>query len=151
VLESSRMTDLAARFAINAPDVVAEKFDGEYVILNLQNGRYYALSGPAAAVWDDVIAGHTPEFLIAAVEKRAPARMHGVRSLLASLVSEGLVAADPGKGPPAEQPLSTNSIAGSDGDLGFEVYDDMADLILADPIHDVDEKSGWPARHSDQA
>jgi hypothetical protein len=26
----------------------------------------------------------------------------------------------------------------------IEVYDDLSDLILADPIHDVDEKQGWP-------
>lgn len=26
----------------------------------------------------------------------------------------------------------------------IEVYDNLADLILADPIHDVDNEAGWP-------
>jgi hypothetical protein len=28
----------------------------------------------------------------------------------------------------------------------MEVFDDMADLIKADPIHDVDDVAGWPVR-----
>jgi hypothetical protein len=27
-----------------------------------------------------------------------------------------------------------------------EIFDDLADLILADPIHDVEETAGWPVR-----
>ena len=27
----------------------------------------------------------------------------------------------------------------------IEVFDDLAELIFADPIHDVDEQVGWPA------
>ena len=27
----------------------------------------------------------------------------------------------------------------------IEVFDDLAGLIFADPIHDVDEQIGWPA------
>ena len=26
----------------------------------------------------------------------------------------------------------------------LEIYDDLSDLILADPIHDVDNAEGWP-------
>ena len=29
--------------------------------------------------------------------------------------------------------------------LLLETYEDMKDLILADPIHDADEQVGWPA------
>ena len=27
----------------------------------------------------------------------------------------------------------------------IEIFDDLAELIFADPIHDVDEQAGWPA------
>ena len=27
---------------------------------------------------------------------------------------------------------------------GIEVFDDLAELIFGDPIHDVDEQAGWP-------
>jgi hypothetical protein len=26
------------------------------------------------------------------------------------------------------------------------VFDDLADLLIADPVHDVDEEAGWPHR-----
>ena len=28
----------------------------------------------------------------------------------------------------------------------LEIYDDMAELILSDPIHEVDEDVGWPRK-----
>ena len=33
----------------------------------------------------------------------------------------------------------------SDEEPRIEVFDDLAELILADPIHDVDEQAGWPS------
>ena len=38
-------------YEINAPDVIAETFDGEPVILNLADGRYFSLSGIASSIW----------------------------------------------------------------------------------------------------
>jgi hypothetical protein len=32
----------------------------------------------------------------------------------------------------------------------IEVYDDLAELMLADPIHDVDEQAGWPTPRQTQ-
>jgi hypothetical protein len=29
-----------------------------------------------------------------------------------------------------------------------DVYDDLAELIYADPVHDVDEQAGWPKKRS---
>ena len=40
--------DELSKYAINAPDVVAEDFDGQIVILNLANGHYFSLKGIAA-------------------------------------------------------------------------------------------------------
>ena len=60
----------AAAYAINAPDVVAEDFDGKIVVLNLADGRYFSLEGigarlakrgsPYASVFDALLglAGH---------------------------------------------------------------------------------------------
>ncbi len=141
------MVDIADRFSINTPDVVAERFDGEYVILNLQSGKYFALSGAAPAVWDDVMAGHSPASLATAVGERDPAKSDKISNFLHALIAEALIVSAPGKAPAASPPLSTDILLRGAGDLRFEVFDDMADLILADPIHDADEESGWPVRH----
>ena len=31
----------------------------------------------------------------------------------------------------------------------LEAYEDLAELIYADPIHDVDEQAGWPKQRQD--
>jgi hypothetical protein len=31
-------------------------------------------------------------------------------------------------------------------DPAFEKYDDMADLILLDPVHEIDQEKGWPKK-----
>ncbi|MBN9011127.1 MAG: hypothetical protein J0H63_13740, partial [Rhizobiales bacterium] len=30
-----------------------------------------------------------------------------------------------------------------------DTYDDMRDLVLTDPVHEVDEEAGWPTRRED--
>jgi hypothetical protein len=46
---------------------------------------------------------------------------------------------------------STEMLADGAQDIVFEVYEDMQDLILSDPIHDVDETIGWPGLESQGA
>ena len=29
----------------------------------------------------------------------------------------------------------------------FEIFEDMKDLILSDPLHDVDPAAGWPSKN----
>jgi hypothetical protein len=36
----------------------------------------------------------------------------------------------------------------SEGEPAIEVFDELAELIYGDPIHDVDEKVGWPTPRS---
>lgn len=137
------------RFAIRTPEVVSEVFDAETVVVDLVAGRYYAFNAAATAIWsrlaarptlDEVAAQLAPVF--GGVER---ARTE-VAPFLERLVEAGLVfpcggerdeAADPAAiGPPsvAAAPLPP---------ADFEVYTDLEDLLILDPIHDLDE-SGWP-------
>jgi hypothetical protein len=63
-----------------------------------------------------------------------------------SLVAHGLVTAEPTV---ASVPATAlDGPAGSWEAPKLTVYEDMQDLLLLDPIHDVDE-TGWPARKQD--
>jgi hypothetical protein len=42
-----------------------------------------------------------------------------------------------------------DELAGAAGPFTVEMFDDLADLILTDPIHDVDQNAGWPHRPQD--
>jgi len=136
-------TQRGTQFEAAGPDIVAEDFGGEIVVLNLANGRYFSLPGLSADIWRDLAAGCTPGSLI---ELAAPAGddiANGVAALAAGLLAEGLLrprpTTTPGVAPKAH-------FGGVTSPPVMESYDDMADLILADPIHDVEESIGWPVK-----
>jgi hypothetical protein len=116
-----------ARYKLAGPDVVHEEFDGEIVVLNLQTGQYFGLNEAGAILWMSVESGRDPVDVSIA---------HGA-AFAARLVTLGLIVESDEAALPAQaQVLATAP--------SIEAYDDLSDLILADPIHDVDEKQGWP-------
>jgi hypothetical protein len=129
-------------YAINAPDVVAEDFNGQIVILNLANGHYFSLAGIGAPIWSSLLAGHTPQSILSSIGERRPDLAEGALEFLGRLVELDLVR------PHANGTAGPATLLGFDwaGDSPLiEVFDDLAELIFADPIHDVDEQVGWPA------
>ena len=110
-----------------ANDVVHETVGDEVVIIHLGSGIYYSIRGRGVQVWEAAIAG-------AAVA--APA-------FLAELESEGLI--EPVDG--AEPHAVGDALAVADphpaDELVLERFADMQDLLLLDPVHEVDAQ-GWP-------
>ena len=69
-----------------------------------------------------------------------------VYALAAELVAEGLVVAGPGSLDAVELPTTiTNGTSTTYKTLRIQKYDDMEELLLLDPVHEVDE-AGWPCR-----
>jgi len=135
------------RFRINRPDVIHEILDGELVIVNLRNGAYYSLDPVGTVVWQEVERGSSEAEIVAEMlacfEGDAAVIEEGARSLLAELRREDLVTAAEGA-PVADGRLPR------DGRTAFapprlQKYTDMQELLLLDPIHEIDE-SGWPSR-----
>jgi hypothetical protein len=136
---------------IYAPKIISEVIEGEAVIVNLDTGSYYSIRGSGGQIWELIEAGTgTDEMLVKLAERYASSVdviRPAVLSFLAELVEEGLIEmASPlnslfpdhatipvlpeEQAKPFEKPL-------------LEKYTDMADLLLLDPIHEVDE-TGWP-------
>ena len=118
-------------------NIHAKVFDDEVVVLDMGAGTYFSLRGAAAAIWPLVDAHATPAAITAAFTGPGvdAAAIDGV---LDQLTDARLVVGDPALDAGTVEPAS----------LPFEVpvvetYTDMQDLLLLDPIHDVDE-SGWP-------
>ncbi len=134
-------------YRVREPDVVHETIDGETVIVNLSTGNYYSLQGVGADVWALMAAGKPAHQIVAGIGQRyegAPAQIEaGVGGLLARLVAEGLII--PGESLNSE----VAALGATDGARPaftvpvLEAHQDMQDLLLLDPIHDVDE-TGWP-------
>lgn len=135
-----------AQFEPDSPNVIAEDFGGEIVAIHLESGRYYSLRGLAQAVWSDLGAGHAAGAIEQGVATVNAELGPATAAFIAKLQAEGLIrartiAAD------ATAPLKSAAAAEAGAAKPeLESFDDMADLIKADPIHEVDEAFGWPVR-----
>lgn len=139
-------------FRVNAPDVVHEIIEGEAVIVNLAKGSYYSLDKIGAEIWDLIVNGLTVDQIVDAIAFRYKGNrdpiQEGVHQLLERLQQEQLIAAHQGPQESVVDSASTTAGSSPQGDILFEKpklnkYTDMEDLLLLDPIHDVDE-TGWP-------
>lgn len=133
-----------------SPNVIAEVLDDEVVMIDLLHGIYYNVKGSGAVAWRCVVAGANTDQICQVLAGGAevdPEMATAVGAFVAQLVSEGLV---------TEVTDSTTEVEGVslpvvDPATTFdppvlERFDDMANVLLADPIHDVDPDKGWPSK-----
>jgi hypothetical protein len=136
--------------------VTHERLDDEVMVIHLETGAYFALEGVAADCWTVAAGGGTMSDMVDAVVARYGADAGAVRAdvqtFLAELVSHGLLESGPGAtttngagwevGTAAPPPAYARPVAVK--------YDDLEELLLFDPIHEVDE-AGWPVLRHDAA
>ena len=118
-------------------EVLAEVFGDEAVVVQLRTGAYYALDPTATALWTRLWQGNT---LGEAMDDPADGeQLTRVLTLVRYLVQEELLqfgAVVP------ELTLEVGDVFRCDG---IEKFTDMEDLLVLDPIHDIDlDGSGWP-------
>ena len=139
-----------ARWVLRSPAVVHEVIDGEAVIINLESGAYFSADGAGAVAWQLVAGGASAADLATMLADRyegeAAAIAEAATRFVDLLQREGLIRpardgdAD-GPGPAPAPPAGAKpALAG----LELRVFTDLQELLLLDPIHDVDE-TGWPA------
>jgi hypothetical protein len=142
-----------AGYEINRPQVVAEVVDDEVVAINLESGCYYSIRGLGTPVWLGVARHASPAQIAAALLERGDGDRAAVEAavvgFLAELEREGLIRQSANGAAAAETaPLESTSGKPAD-DAGpfeppvLEKFTDMEDLLLLDPVHDVDAQ-GWP-------
>ncbi|MEE9386218.1 MAG: PqqD family protein [Nannocystaceae bacterium] len=133
-------------YEINTPTVISEVFAGETVVLDFDTGRYYSFNPSATKVWDALDGGTRVDALACA----AGVDTETVRDFLSRLHGEGLVrrkddecaetrvaAEQAGTRAPSPPPAFDSPLP------AFERFDDLENLLLLDPIHDVSAE-GWP-------
>lgn len=138
------------RFKVNSPDVAWESFDGEAVIVNLQSGHYFSARGTAALIWRTLAGGASRSELDALMSltfDAAPSEMQGpVGAFIADLLERALLvplaAGDGASAAPSPAPSSPAAKTPFSAPV-LDTYADMQDILLLDPIHEVDDK-GWP-------
>ncbi len=136
------------RYRINAPPVALETVDEETIIVNLESGCYYDLNATGGHILALLVAGRPVEEITAAVALRWRVAEEDVASAVGRLVDELVaeqVVAVAGDGSEPAPPPSGDAPAGPYQVPRLGKYTDMQELLLLDPVHEVDA-SGWPGR-----
>jgi Coenzyme PQQ synthesis protein D (PqqD) len=134
-------------FTVDASRVVHETIDGETILIALDTGSYYSLTGSGPEIWSLLAVGHPVEAAAQALAERYPQQSQEaaseLRRLAVELEREGLLV--PG-------PAAAATVAVGEGQPGaftaaaLERYTDMEYFLRLDPIHEVDPARGWPVR-----
>jgi hypothetical protein len=127
-------------------NIAHEIFDGELVVVNLESGKYYVMRREAADIFQLCLQHASAEEIVrclTAAYSGDPARIAtATLSYLAKLQAEGIVTLSPQRPSLPSPSLSKPSLAAFI-EPEFEVHKDMQDLLMLDPIHEVDT-AGWP-------
>jgi hypothetical protein len=140
----------AVRYAVASRDIVSEDFDGEFIVLDLGSGKYYSMDAAASALWRAITAGVSIQALAEAVDGAGPAGTHitgqAIHDYAEHLVACGCLVRSDEPGSSLLDPAIAAALKGASSPPKVETFSDLADLIKADPIHDVEETAGWPVR-----
>lgn len=135
----------------NSPAVIFEDFGDETILIHLDTGFYYSLDAIGMTLWgllsqrlptEDVVA-RLGEIYVGSAEEIA----RTTEVFLGKLVDEGLLRA-------CDEPRSLNQLEAaaapsvSTAQIPFQAptltrFEDMEEMLLLDPVHDVTEE-GWP-------
>lgn len=143
--DQDRIPSDECKFVVDGGRVVHETIDGEAILIALDTGTYYSLTGSGAEIWALLSAGHSVGAAAAALaacypEQAAPARA-AVQRLAQELEQEGLLVASANV---ADTALVAPSAQGSFELPALHRYTDMEYFLRLDPIHEVDPAKGWP-------
>jgi hypothetical protein len=136
-------------YSTDLPHIMHESIDDEVVAVNLDSGAYYSFAGVGMKIWTWLSgAGYSLQGLI----DRTTAHFQGeeteiiasVTTFVGQLKDEGLVRVSHAEAVLPAEDAESGAEKHPFIEPLLQKYTDMEALLLVDPIHEVDEESGWP-------
>ncbi len=139
-------------FCINTPVVVCEVVGGESILIHFDKGSYYSSDQEGARIIDGLATGQSLQVLTGELSNRSGAPMTSVTAVvnrfLQLLLDEDIIRPTQETSSskielPVDEDLYAQYVATGHPVPHLETYTDLKDLLILDPIHDVDA-AGWP-------
>ena len=141
-------------YHIDRSRIIFEQFEDETVLVNTETGYYYSLSNTGSEILHLIEDGCSAEQLPVVLfgnSERFGQNWKLVEKFIEQLAAENIVIAGTGdrKGDRPGRTLKEPDAAIFGPGVDFippvlERFDDVRDLLLIDPIHQVDQDYGWP-------
>ncbi len=133
-------------YKTNDAKVISEMLDGETILINLENGNYYSMNDTGSVVWNllqtGAGAGDMTAALVAGYEVDEDVVTKDLQAFLDVLRADGLIVVQTSDAAHRAAPDMVTERRPFEAPA-MQKYEDMQQMLLADPIHDVDEQ-GWP-------
>lgn len=135
-------------YSVNTEQIAYEVMENEIVIIHLDNGNYFNIEGIAIDIWNGILANlsidNLVQFFVEAYQQEKTIIQDAIGNFIKQLESEELIIESTQEEEKKELFTLTN-IQPEFTPPTLDKYEDMQDLLLLDPLHDVDENVGWPA------
>jgi hypothetical protein len=136
-------------YKIRNKQVINETLDNETIIINLETGVYYSINLTGTIIWKAIDSGFnintiTDKFLVK-FENQASENIQELITRFVNFIESELLI-EKAETATLDSASFDKFLAGITSDFitpTIEKYQDMQDMLLADPIHEV-ENDGWP-------
>ena len=131
-------------YVLNENKMFADITDGIAIVINSETGVYYGFNELATSIFENFMKGVSSDKVISELKTLAQAPVDiekRVETFIKELVSLEILIESSSK----ETLAQTPEIIALNSDFVMEIkeYTDAQELLLADPIHEVKEESGW--------
>ena len=135
---------------VNRPRIADENIDGEVIIIDFDSGCYFSTSDMGSLVWDLIDKGVDSDDIVRKVTEHygdiaQEAAEKAIRHFINDLEREGLIVSSENVRNPDPAVNAVPEFPSAFSAPKLEKFTDMQDLLLLDPIHEVDE-TGWPRK-----
>jgi hypothetical protein len=140
----------AGKYQIDRSRIIFEQFEDETVLVNTETGYYYSLSNTGSEILklleDGCSVAELPTILFggSTADDQRPATVEG---FVERLAEESIITARASDAPSQSDEEQRAPVYAAGVDFVppvLERFDEVRDLLLIDPIHQVDQEYGWP-------
>lgn len=132
-------------YVLNEAKMFTDITDGIAIIINSETGIYYGLNAFATNVYENIVRGVSIEDIKEELKNINPdnnAILDNFETFIKAMVEkEILILSSEDKNETVQ--IDKNSAKEDNFILELKEYNDAQELLLADPIHEVKDETGW--------
>jgi len=128
-------------YQLNDSKMFADITDGIAIIINSETGIYYGMNSFATNVYENIAMGVDTDDILAVIKPLNPGIEANFKMFVDAMVEKEILVEAPKSD---AKPDIKEDLAKEDNfSLELKEYNDAQELLLADPIHEVKEETGW--------
>lgn len=131
-------------YALNDEKMFADVTDGIAIIINSETGLYYGMNALGTSVYENLVNGAQTEKVLCAL-KAVPGAPDNIEekfnAFIKALVDNEIITET--QNSDIDINIDENIAKEDNFTLDIREYNDAQELLLADPIHEVKEETGW--------